>query len=89
VPIPRRRWILTRAWDRFQIPKPFTRIDVFFAPPLRLRDGEDPAAFRQRIEDAIIALEEQHDPKEAAAGKLTSAAHRIRLARENIEEAPA
>jgi len=61
VPIPRRRWILARTWDRFQIPKPFTRIDMFFGPPLRLHDSESLRTFRQRIEDAIAALEEQHD----------------------------
>jgi hypothetical protein len=89
VPIPRRRWILARAWDRFQIPKPFTRIDVFFGPPLRLGDGEDPGAFRQRIEDAITALEERHDPEEAAAGRHAADAHRTRMVRESIQEPPA
>ena len=62
VPIPRRRWILSRAWDRFQIPKPFTRIDIYFAPPMLPHEGEDLEVFRQRIEDTITALEEQHDP---------------------------
>ena len=88
VPITQRRWILARAWDRFQIPKPFTRIDVFFGPPLRLHDGEDLGTFRQRIEDAIAALEEQHDPGEAAAGKVAASARRTRLAQETIKEPP-
>jgi len=88
VPIPRRRWILARAWDRFQIPKPFTRIDMFFGPPLRLRDGEGLGTFRQRIEDAIAALEERHDPEEAAACKVAAAALRTRLAREQVKEPP-
>lgn len=88
VPIPRRRWILTRAWDRFQIPKPFTRIDAFFGPPLRLNDGEDLGTFRQRIEDALTELEEQHDPREAAAGKVAASARRTRLAQETIKEPP-
>jgi lysophospholipid acyltransferase (LPLAT)-like uncharacterized protein len=88
VPIPRRRWILTRAWDRFQIPKPFTRIDAFFGPPLRLSDGEDLETFRQRIEDALAELEAQHDPGEAAAGKVAASARRTRLAQETIKEPP-
>lgn len=87
VPIPRRRWILGRTWDRFQIPKPFTRLDMFFGPPLRLRDGEDLGAFRQRIEDAIAALEEQHDPEEAVAAKV-AAGRRTRLAQETVKEPP-
>jgi len=88
VPIPRRRWILARTWDRFQIPKPFTRIDMFFGPPLRLHDGENLRTFRQRIEDAIAALEEQHDPEEAAAGKVTAAGLCARLAQETVKEPP-
>lgn len=30
----RRRWVLRRAWDRFAIPKPFTRATVAFGEPL-------------------------------------------------------
>ncbi len=78
--IPRHRWISTRAWDRFQIPKPFTLIEMFFGPPLRLHEGEDLGAFRLRIENAIAALEEMHDPLEAAAGKIAACAQRTRLA---------
>lgn len=86
VPVPRRRWILARAWDRFQIPKPFTRIDVFFGPPLRVGDGEDPEMFRQRIEKAITELEEQHDPEEAAVGKVAASVTRTRLDQENMRK---
>jgi lysophospholipid acyltransferase (LPLAT)-like uncharacterized protein len=89
VPIPRRRWILTRTWDRFQIPKPFTRIEIFFGSPLRFDHGEDLEKFRQRIENAIATLEEQHDPAEASAGKVAAAALRTRAASEAVEEPPA
>lgn len=74
VPLPRRRWILQKTWDRFQIPKPFTLIDVYFGEPVRVRDGEDIDAVRARIEVAITALEEQLDPVEAALGKEAAAA---------------
>ena len=30
----RRRWELSRAWDRFQIPKPFTRATVVLGEPI-------------------------------------------------------
>lgn len=66
VPVPRRRWILSRSWDRFQIPKPFTRVDVFFGPPLRPEADEDAGAFCRRIEKAIRSLEERSDPEEAS-----------------------
>jgi len=78
--IPRRRWIISSAWDRLQIPKPFTLIEMFFGPPLRLNEGEDLGAFCLRIENAIAALEAQHDPIEAAAGKIAASAQCTRLA---------
>ena len=78
--IPRRRWIISKAWDRLQIPKPFTSIEMFFGPPLRLEEEEDLSAFRLRIENEIAALEEQHDPVEAAAGRIAASTQRIRLA---------
>ena len=74
VPVPRRRWILKKTWDRFQIPKPFTVIDVYFGEPVRARDGEDIDAVRARIEVAVTALEEQLDPAEAALGKEAAVA---------------
>jgi lysophospholipid acyltransferase (LPLAT)-like uncharacterized protein len=86
--IPRRRWIITRAWDRLQIPKPFTLIEMFFGPPLRLHEGEDLGAFRLRIEKAIAALEEQHDPVEAAAGKIAASDQWTRLARNKGKTSP-
>ena len=88
VPVTRRRWVLGRTWDRFQIPKPFTRVDIFFGTPLWLHEGEDLEVFRQRIEDALTALEERHDPDEAAAGKEAAAARRTRLARKGRTKPP-
>ena len=88
VPVSRRRWILGRTWDRFQIPKPFTPIDIFFGTPLRLGEGEELEEFRRRIEEALAALEERLDPDEAAAGKEAAAARRTRLARKRGANPP-
>lgn len=63
--VSRRRWILARAWDRLQIPKPFSRIDVYFGEPLVHRSTESAEEFRQRIEAELNALEREHDPDEA------------------------
>ncbi|MAG92232.1 MAG: hypothetical protein CMJ48_00560, partial [Planctomycetaceae bacterium] len=57
VPVPTRRWILSRAWDRLQIPKPFSTIHFHFGEPIRPRAGEDVELYRQRIEAALNALE--------------------------------
>ena len=73
VAVPTRRWIFTRAWDRFQIPKPFATIHGYFAEPLFYRDGEGVEQYRKRIETSLNDLERQHDPVEselAAAATL-------------------
>lgn len=63
--VPDRRWILPRTWDRLQIPKPFTTINVFFSEPIALQDGESAEQYRQRIEASLNQLEREHDPDEA------------------------
>jgi hypothetical protein len=66
VPIPNRRLIATRAWDRMQIPLPWSRIDSHFADPIFPIEGEKLENFRKRIEAELRRLEENHDPREAA-----------------------
>ena len=45
-----RYWTLP-SWDRFQIPKPFTRARVYVAPPIRVAsDADDEALARKRDE---------------------------------------
>ena len=65
-PIPTRRWVLHRAWDRFQIPKPLARIDAYFAEPIYVDPSETDQQLRARVEAALHKLERQHDPQEAA-----------------------
>lgn len=65
VAVPSRRWIFTRAWDRFQIPKPFATIHGYFGDPLFPREGEGVEQYRKRIETALNDLEQRHDSIEA------------------------
>jgi lysophospholipid acyltransferase (LPLAT)-like uncharacterized protein len=47
-----------KTWDRFVIPKPFSRVHIIFDHPLRVVPAPDDAAFeaeRQRIENALLA----------------------------------
>ncbi|TWU00350.1 hypothetical protein Pla108_12990 [Botrimarina colliarenosi] len=67
--IPKWRLRITPSWDRFQVPIPFTRIDAYFAEPIRKRPNEGVEALRRRIEDSLNALEAEHDPTEARAGE--------------------
>jgi lysophospholipid acyltransferase (LPLAT)-like uncharacterized protein len=76
-PLPTRRWILPRTWDRFQIPKPFSTIDIRFAEPLRPEAGESVEEYRQRIEASLNALEEELDAAEAARNRSAIRAQRV------------
>ena len=56
--VPSRRWFL-RTWDRFQIPKPFTRAHVYVAPPIYVpADADDNllAAKRNELQQALDDL---------------------------------
>ncbi len=47
-----------KTWDRFVIPKPFSRVEVTFAEPIHLPKGMDPETFeneRLRIESLLVA----------------------------------
>ena len=65
VPMPTRRWIFKRSWDRFQMPKPFCRIDIHFAPPIWPLPDEPIEHYRRRIEESLLKLEASIDPAEA------------------------
>jgi lysophospholipid acyltransferase (LPLAT)-like uncharacterized protein len=64
VAVPTRRWIFKRSWDRFQIPKPFSRIDIFVVPIWPQAD-EPTEAYCRRIERSLSELELLHDQAEA------------------------
>jgi lysophospholipid acyltransferase (LPLAT)-like uncharacterized protein len=51
--------IRLKSWDRFQIPLPFARCDMFTSDLIRVpRDAsdEDRARLRQRLQDALMAI---------------------------------
>jgi lysophospholipid acyltransferase (LPLAT)-like uncharacterized protein len=69
VALPTRRWILSRSWDRFQIPQPFSRIDVFFDRPTLPSEAASTEDLRVLINARLNALEALHDPAEAAGSR--------------------
>ncbi len=64
IAIPSRRWILTKTWDRLQIPKPFSRVDVYFSDPVWPQDASNVDDLRARIGELHDRLEREHDPEE-------------------------
>ena len=58
-----RRWVFN-SWDRFMIPKPFSRVFIRFTPPIHVPRRLDPEAFealRQDVEKQIKELTIQTD----------------------------
>lgn len=46
------RWILRRAWDKFQVPWPFSRCTIVYGAPVTVADpGDDPEAMRRLCEE--------------------------------------
>lgn len=80
VAVPTRRWILSNTWDRLQIPKPFSTIDVHFGEPILPLPAEQADAYRVRIEEQLNALELMHDREEANRCTLNTANRAMRRA---------
>jgi hypothetical protein len=73
VVIPARRWILSRTWDRMQIPKAFTTIRAHFGPGVTVGPDAEYGEARAAIAEALRELERRHDPSEAARHAAVSA----------------
>jgi lysophospholipid acyltransferase (LPLAT)-like uncharacterized protein len=60
-----RRWVLKTAWDRTQLPLPFSTIVGRFGEPMYSREGESADAFAERIQRVLSELEAEVDPDES------------------------
>jgi lysophospholipid acyltransferase (LPLAT)-like uncharacterized protein len=61
--IPRRYWSF-RSWDAFRLPKPFTRIDIYYGEPIVVCPETCYAEFpqqQQQIAAALRAVEQAHE----------------------------
>ncbi len=66
VAVPTKRWILSGTWDRFQIPKPFSAVHVFYGAPIEPDADGDQERTSAAIARALDGLEAEHDPEEYA-----------------------
>ncbi len=58
--IGRREWVLTKAWDSFRIPKPFTQMLCHYGEPIIIPRDLDSSRFpeyAERVERSLMALE--------------------------------
>lgn len=58
---PSRKWVFTKSWDRFEVPKPFARIQVRAGQPWHVADGDPNEAALARetglLRERLLALE--------------------------------
>lgn len=64
---PSSAWWWTHTWDRFCVPRPFTKIEVHYSPPISVAEGKE--GLRQGIADAERALQEVTYGRNGGAGK--------------------
>ena len=60
-----RTWVLTKSWDRTQIPQPLSTIHAYWGEPILPQPNESRDEFRTRIGQALRQGELTHDPDNA------------------------
>ncbi|MCH7532803.1 MAG: DUF374 domain-containing protein [Gemmatimonadetes bacterium] len=65
VAVPSGRWVLSRTWDRFQIPKPFARVVFAFGAPITADNSSSPHELCLQVSRSLADLERLHDPDES------------------------
>ncbi len=50
----RHRWVFSKSWDRFMVPKPFSRVIIRFAEPVYVPEDLDTRALRTAAEGEQI-----------------------------------
>lgn len=68
VVVPSRRHVLRGTWDHLQIPKCFSRVDIFFGSPIYPEGEETEDALKtlqELTEERLRHMEERYDPQEA------------------------
>lgn len=48
-----RKWIFEKAWDKFELPKPFSKAIYYIGNPIEIPKDEDMEDYREIIENAI------------------------------------
>lgn len=64
----KRKWVISRAWDKFELPKPFSKAVMYSGTPLKIPNDADPHSYCVIVEQAM------QDAERAAANRLGLAA---------------
>ncbi|MCL4575809.1 hypothetical protein YWH7199_09420 [Fusobacterium nucleatum YWH7199] len=54
-----KKWILKKTWDKFEIPKPFSKVKIFLSEPITISDKDDLDKYTEIIENGINSLNNQ------------------------------
>jgi lysophospholipid acyltransferase (LPLAT)-like uncharacterized protein len=52
-------WCFDKSWDKYQIPRPFSRSAIYFGKPMMIENLDDQAALNEKIAQAITQADEQ------------------------------
>ncbi len=55
--VPERAWVLSKSWDRTEIPKPFCRTAIFIAPPFVVPPDADEAEQVRKLQEVQATLD--------------------------------
>lgn len=56
--IPENCWTFN-SWDKFRMPKPFSRIAIFYGTPIKVEEGVDFALYQEQLRKSLI----ENEPK--------------------------
>ena len=54
-----KKWILKKTWDKFEIPKPFSKVKIILGEPILINDEEDLDKYIEIIKNGINKLNNQ------------------------------
>ena len=74
-----RAWTLHKAWDLMQIPKPFTRAVIIFAPAIEVPEDTDHEGFEKKQQEMQKMLERLRDVAEGWFSMTEAERERERL----------
>lgn len=58
--IPERYWVLAKTWDKFRVPKPFSKVHVIYGEPIIVENSDNPAVYEEaklKVSQALAAIE--------------------------------
>ena len=54
-----KKWILKKTWDKFEIPKPFSKVKIFLGEPILINEEEDLDKYIEIVKNGINSLNNQ------------------------------